>query len=98
MRRAAVDANQPAIVRALRCMGFTVQHLHGVGKGCPDLLCGWRGETHLIEVKDGDKAPSARRLTDDQEEWHAAWRGAKPVILTSVEEAIAWAGKLERAE
>lgn len=95
MRRAAkVDANQPAIVRALRRMGFSVQHLHAVGEGCPDLLCGRRGKNYLIEVKDGDKPPSARRLKDAQEEWHSAWRG-DVVVITSPIEAAAWAEGLE---
>lgn len=27
----------------------------------------------LIEVKDGSKAPSKRKLTADQAEWHKRW-------------------------
>ena len=95
MRRAAkIDANQPAIVRALQCMGFTVQHLHSVGAGCPDLLCGWRGRNYLIEVKDGDKPPSARKLTEDQVKWHEKWLG-QVVVINSPIEAAAWAEGLE---
>jgi DNA-binding NarL/FixJ family response regulator len=39
-RAAKVDANQTEITAALRQMGATVQHIHTVGKGCPDLLVG----------------------------------------------------------
>lgn len=89
MRRAAkVDANQAEIVAALRKIGATVQPLHAVGQGCPDLLVGWRGMTSLLEVKDGNKPPSARKLTEDQERWHAEWRGQVAVVET-VEQAIA---------
>jgi len=89
MRRAAkVDANQAEIVAALRKIGATVQPLHAVGQGCPDLLVGWRGMTSLLEVKDGKKPPSARKLTEDQERWHAEWRGQVAVVET-VEQAIA---------
>ena len=45
MRRAArVDRNQAEIVVALRAGGASVQPLHAVGKGVPDLLVGWRGK------------------------------------------------------
>ena len=57
MRRAArVDANQPELVAQLRGIpGLTVQHLHAVGAGCPDLLVGYMGVTALPKVA---KAPT----------------------------------------
>lgn len=89
MRRAAkIDANQVAIVKALRQIGCTVQHLHAVGDGCPDLLVGAYGQTLLVEVKDGSKPPSARRLTEDQLAWHGAWTGGPVAIVTDIEGAI----------
>jgi hypothetical protein len=89
MRRAArVDANHAVIVGALLRCGATVQSLAAVGQGCPDLMVGFRGRTLLMEVKDGDKIPSKRRLTPDQQEWHAAWAG-HVVVVESVEQAIA---------
>lgn len=81
MRRAAkVDANQSDITSALRALGVSVQPLHMVGKGCPDLLCGYRGRNVLLEVKDGKKPPSARRLTDDESRWAASWNGQVAVV------------------
>ena len=85
MRRAAkVDRNQSEIVAALRGIGATVQPLHTVGKGCPDLLVGFRGRNWLIEVKDWKLPPSEKRLTEDQQEWHAGWKGqvAKVTYVT----------------
>lgn len=88
MRRAAkVDRNQSEIVGALRDMGASVQPLHAVGQGCPDLLVGFRGVNHLIEVKDGAKSASRRKLTDAQLQWHPAWRGSVTVV-SSVDEAM----------
>jgi hypothetical protein len=87
VRAAKVDANQPEIVAALREAGCTVQLLHMVGKGCPDLLVGWQGLNVLIECKDGNKPPSARKLTPDQEKWHDQWRGQVTVVC-SVNEAL----------
>lgn len=89
MRRAAkVDANQAEIVAALRAVGATVQPLHAVGQGCPDLLVGYRGQNYLLEVKDGSKPPSARKLTPDQVSWHDTWRG-RAAVVASVDEAFA---------
>lgn len=88
MRRAArVDVNQSSIVDDLRAAGVSVQPLHGVGMGCPDLLCGWRGCNFVFEVKDPDKPPSGRKLTDWQETWHVKWSGQVDVIH-SAEDAL----------
>ena len=88
MRTAArVDANQSEIVEALRQIGATVQTLHQVGRGCPDLLVGFRGVNILLEVKDGSKPPSARKLTPDEYSWHKDWRG-QVAVVKSIEDAI----------
>ncbi len=88
MRAAKVDANHDQIVMALRVLGATVQSLAGVGKGVPDLLVGYQGETYLIEVKDGDKVPSARKLTPDQEDWHGKWTGGTLRVANNVQDAL----------
>lgn len=88
MRRAArVDANQGVIVRALRKIGCSVQDLSKVGEGCCDILVGVLGLNLLMEIKDGEKPPSARKLTPAQQKWHASWRGQKAVV-ESVEDAV----------
>ena len=79
-RAAATDRNQAEIVAALRAIGCTVQPLHSIGRGCPDLLCGFRGRNILIEVKDGELPPSGRKLTADQVEWHGGWKGQVAVV------------------
>lgn len=91
-RASRTDANQKIVVKALRDAGATVQHLHAVGDGCPDLLVGFRGSSHLVEVKDGKKPPSARKLTPDQVEWHGAWKGSPVHVVKSVTEALAVIG------
>lgn len=88
MRRAAkIDANQPEIVDALRRAGATVQPIHTVGSGVPDLLVGYRGVNLLMEVKDGDKPESAQKLTPDEAEWHQNWLGQRSIVR-SVFEAL----------
>ena len=94
MRRAAkVDANQADIVAALRMAGATVQPLHAVGKGCPDLLVGYQRVNYLLEVKGGSKVPSAQKLTEDQVEWHELWRG-RAAVVNDVKSALTAIGAL----
>lgn len=89
--RPRVDATQADIVRALRAYGCSVQSLAGVGAGCPDLLVGLHGRTHLVEVKDGAKSRSRRQLTPDEQTWIETWRGEEVAILGSVDQALRWA-------
>jgi hypothetical protein len=77
-------------VGALRDAGCGVCDLAAVGAGVPDLLvCAptWPHETVLVEVKDGAKPPSERRLTPDQVKFHATWKGRIHVV-TSPDEAL----------
>jgi hypothetical protein len=90
-RRAKVDANQASIVAALRQAGFAVRSTAEIGGGFPDLICAKGSVTILLEVKDGAKVPSARRLTPLEAEFRASWPGLVYVVQ-SPEEAV------ERAE
>jgi hypothetical protein len=86
---AKVDSNQADIVDGLRRVGAEVQPLHMVGKGCPDLLVGFRGQWYAAEIKDGSKPPSARRLTPEEIDWHAKFSRVAPVhVWESLEDAL----------
>lgn len=96
MRVAAkIDANQEQVVLALRAVGASVQTLAAVGKGVPDLLVGYQGKTLLLEVKDGRKPPSARRLTEDQLKWHGAWRGGPLAVVDGPDAALRMLGVMK---
>ena len=82
-----IDANQNKIVDALRKAGAVVRII-SQGDGIPDLLVGYRGYTILMEVKDGDKVPSARKLTEAEQKFFDDWRGGMLVIVNSVDEAL----------
>ena len=82
-----IDANQNQIVDALRKAGAVVRII-SQGDGIPDLLVGYKGYTILMEVKDGDKVPSARKLTEAEQKFFDDWRGGMLVVINSVEEAI----------
>jgi len=80
--KAKVDSNQNEIVQALRDYGCSVQSLAQIGKGCPDLLCAYRGKMFLMELK-VDKG----KLTLDQDTWHSRWK-ATVHIVRSADEAV----------
>ena len=88
-RAARIDENQPEIVKALRDIYCKVEILSTVGQGVPDLLVGDRGVNYLLEVKDGNKSPSRRKLTDDEQTWHDEWRG-QVTVVNSAEEAVSF--------
>ena len=81
--RGRIDRNQTELVAILRELGCTVTSLADTGGGTPDLLVGHLGVTYLLEIKAHRKA----KLTDDQQRWHAAWRGA-PVLVVHCAEQI----------
>jgi hypothetical protein len=86
-RNAKVDDNQTSIVSALRKAGCSVLSLAAIGGGCPDLLVYRRstGLLYMLEVKDGDKYPSQRKLTPHQVKFHKDW----PVhVVNNLDEAL----------
>ena len=65
--------------------------LSALGNGYPDEL--WCVEMarggfaySLVEIKDGKKPPSARKLTPEQRGFHQQWPDAIPIV-TSIEDA-----------
>jgi hypothetical protein len=85
MRRAAKrDDNEKEIVVALRQAGAYVSF---IDEPC-DLIVGYQGKTILLEVKDGNKPPSARKLTPNEQKFHDEWTGGELYVVTCVDEAL----------
>jgi Holliday junction resolvase len=70
-------------VLALRKLGYSVQHLHTVGGGCPDIVVGHEGKNYLFEIK-----TRGGKLTQDEAIFFEVWRGQVNVIYR-VEDALA---------
>jgi hypothetical protein len=94
------DANERAIIVALRLAGASVHQLQGTGE--PDLLVGFEGVTYLMEIKDPTQANGKAHkrsdgpmseLTPAQVRWWTAWAapanaGPPPVIVHTPEAAL----------
>ena len=78
-RAAKIDVNQPALVEQIRDLGYTVQHLHTLGKGCPDIMVGGKGMNYLFEIKNPEYDG---KLTADEQEWHDMWKGQVDIAET----------------
>ena len=70
------DANHKEIVDAIRKIpSLSVFSTHMVGKGFPDIVIGYKGINYLVEIKDGEKTKSQKKLTDDEIKFHKSWFG-----------------------
>lgn len=88
IRRAArIDANQTAVVSALRAAGAYVWII-----GLPvDLLVGYKGHTFLVEVKNGPR----KRLTALQEDFFNNWSGSTLARIDGPEAALRMIGVVQ---
>lgn len=82
------DRNHAEIIKALRkIQNISVFSTHEIGKGFPDIVVGYKGINYLIEIKDGNKSPSARKLTDHELEFHLNWCG-QCAIVKNIDELL----------
>ena len=79
-----VDENQKQLVHTFIALGASVLNLSTVGRGCPDLLIGYRGKSVLVEIKSGSKAT----FTEPQVKFMQEWRGGTVSRIDSVDAAI----------
>jgi Holliday junction resolvase len=87
VRRAARrDDGEREIIDALRKAGAYVKQVND--EGLADLLVWHGGRTLILEVKDGKKPPSARKLTEAEQKFHNEWPGDNLFIVNSVEDAL----------
>jgi hypothetical protein len=84
------DANHSDVRDGLRKAGYDVLDLSDCGNGVPDLVVSrkdFRLPPVFLEVKDGKKPPSARKLTEAEEKW-LRYCGEITHTVTSLEEAL----------
>ena len=89
-----VDVNQAEIVKTLREAGADVYILSMVGRGIPDLMVCFNGETILMEVKKNAKA----KYTPDQLKFLANWKGGPLSRVDSPEAALRAIGLVKKCD
>lgn len=90
MTRKRKDANHRDIVEALEKSGVHCIDMTGDPAIGFDLLLIYRSHKEIVEVKDGDKPESARRLTDGEtnRKTEVERRGVPYRIVESVDDAL----------
>ena len=97
MQRASrQDSNHGIIRQVFIDAGLSTLDLHQL-KGACDLIVGGLGINVLIEIKDGSKPPSKRRLTEKEEAFHNRWIGPLFIIET-IEQARTLPNQLSHVE
>jgi len=90
-----IDTNQPDIVSTFRKLGMEVNITSDLGDGFPDILVSFGLVTVLVEIKDGSKVLSKRKLTVDEQVFKnktKAWYE----IVESTPEAVKLAQKIRK--
>lgn len=79
-RAARVDDNQPEIVKAFRSLGWYVLIISQL-KNCCDIIVSKNGRTIAVEIKDGKKSPSQRKLSTGELKFKDEWQGEYKLII-----------------
>lgn len=85
--------NQGIVIEAFRALGCRVLPLFRVGNNVPDLLIDVPTfGLALVEVKDGSKIPSKRKLSPGQAEFAERW--SNTFVVMSIDDARRLVGAL----
>jgi len=90
-----IDVNQPEIIACFKKLGMSVETTSDLGGGFPDILVSFGHVTVLVEIKDGEKPPSKRKLTTDEQVFRnrtLAWYE----VIESIPQAFSLAKKIRK--
>lgn len=80
MRRAArKDANHNEICKVFRDLGWSVLETYQL-KECCDCFVAKHNRTIAVEIKDGSKPPSHRKLTKGEQIFKETWKGEYAIV------------------
>jgi hypothetical protein len=91
------DANHNQISDVFTKHGLFVADTSAMGNGFPDMVISLGGITVMVEVKDGAKHPSQRRLTPDEQKFHSTWKGWI-VIIESEDDALSLIAEIKHEQ
>ena len=85
-RAARVDDNQLEIVKTFRKLGWYVLIISQL-KNCCDIMVSKNGRTIAVEIKDGSKPPSHRKLSTGEVKFKYEWQG-EYMLITSIDDVL----------
>jgi hypothetical protein len=86
IRHKKKDRNHKELVEYFRANGATVDDVSALPDIGYDIIVCYRGVVVFTEIKDGEKPPSARKLTES-EEAAALRHGEKFAVVETIEQA-----------
>ncbi len=84
MRACRRDRNHREIIEVFESLGWSVLDIADL-KNAFDILVAKCGHTMAIEIKDGLKPPSARKLTPGEEAFRSRWLGNYKIVTCEAE-------------
>ena len=85
-RAARTDDNQTEVVELFRKLGWYVLIVSQL-KNCCDLIVSKNGRTFAVEIKDGRKPASARKLSSGEQKFKDEWQG-NYALVEAVEDVM----------
>ena len=85
-RAAKKDANHNEVTDAFTSLGYSVLDISQL-KNCCDAIVAKAGKTIAIEIKDGSKPPSQRKLSEGEIKFRDNWLG-RWALIESVEDVL----------
>lgn len=79
-RAAKVDDNQKEVVALFRKLGWYVLIISQL-KNCCDIVVSKNNVTIAIEIKDGKKPPSSRKLSEGELKFKSEWKGLYELVI-----------------
>lgn len=76
---ARTDENQAETVKTFRKLGWYVLIVSQL-KNCCDIIVSKGGRTVAVEIKDGKKPPSARKLSAGEQKFRDEWQGEYALV------------------
>ena len=82
------DNNHNEITAEFKRLGCGVKDVHSLPNFCDIIVC-YQGETVMVEIKDGSKPPSARKLTSGELKFSDEWtaKGGKWACIETIGQA-----------
>ena len=79
-RAARTDDNQADVVKLFRQLGWYVLIISQL-KNCCDIMVSKGNVTIAIEIKDGEKTPSQRKLSTGELKFKSEWLGLYELVI-----------------